>query len=289
MTAVKKMTVKILSEEFCKLKENVLKLEDALEKSNDDKKEQLKVIKSLEQKVEHLQREVEKGASESKSDDVESIPSTNLFKCRKCNVDFKNKSDMKNHMKEQHPNKTKCNHCDKIYNLNIDLEVHMKTHEKQKQYKCDKCEHRFYLKWRLRKHMEGHDGKILKYCHYFNNALTCPFEENGCMFLHKMSPFCRFNATCANKLCQFRHSNKSKNINTREVEKDKHSDNWDNSDEVNTEEINDSELEDDDDEETEIIYQRFLENHKKKENENRKKSNEENVTAQMQKFKFVST
>ena len=38
MTAVKKMTVKILSEEFCKLKENVLKLEDALEKSNDDKK-----------------------------------------------------------------------------------------------------------------------------------------------------------------------------------------------------------------------------------------------------------
>ena len=120
-------------------------------------------------------------------------------------------------------------------------------------------------------------------------ALTCTFEENGCTFLHQMSPLCRFNATCANKLCQFRHSSKSKNINTREVEKDKHTDNGDNSDEVNIEEINDSELEDDDDEETEIIYQRFLENHKKKENENRKKSNEENVTAQMQKFKFVST
>ena len=58
---------------------------------------------------------------------------------------------------------------------------------------------------------------------------------------------------------------------------------------MNTKEINDSELEDDDDEETEIIYQRFLENHKKKENENIKKSNGKNVTAKLQKFKFVST
>ena len=109
------------------------------------------------------------------------------------------------------------------------------------------------------------------------------------MFLHQMSPLCRFNATCANKLCQFRHSSKNDSITTREVDKDKQTDDGDKSDEVNTEEINDSELEDDDDDETEIIYQRFLENHKKKEKENKNKSNEENMTAQMQKFKFVST
>ena len=26
------------------------------------------------------------------------------------------------------------------------------------------------------------------------------------MFAHKVSPVCRFNAKCANKLCQFRHT-----------------------------------------------------------------------------------
>ena len=46
---------------------------------------------------------------------------------------------------------------------------------------------------------------MLKYCHYFNNAKKCPFEENGCMFIHEMSPLCRFNVKCDNTLCQFRH------------------------------------------------------------------------------------
>ena len=63
----------------------------------------------------------------------------------------------------------------------------------------------------------------------------------------------------------------------------------DESDQVNIEdslESVDSEIEDD---ETEIIYQRFLENHKKKENELKKKESEENFAVQMQNFKFVST
>ena len=41
--------------------------------------------------------------------------------------------------------------------------------------------------------------------------------------------------------------------------------------------------------ETEVIYQKFLENHEKRKNEEKKKLNEENVAAQMQQFKFVSS
>ena len=48
-------------------------------------------------------------------------------------------------------------------------------------------------------------------------------------FSHKMSPLCKFGATRANKLCQFRHTNKqtescdkSKNISTRKEDKRKH-------------------------------------------------------------------
>ena len=296
MTADKKMTVKSLSDEFFKLKEKVLVLEVAIEKSNNDKKDQLKVIKALEQKVEHLQKAAENEVLEPISDDVERIP-TNSFECRKCNVNFVNKSEMKKHKKEIHPNKNKCNHCDQNFNLNIDLEVHLKTHEEQKQFKCDTCEQRFFLKWRLRKHKEGHEN-MLRHCHYFNNALTCPFEENGCMFLHNLSPLCRFAAKCANKLCQFRHSNKTDNGNTSEEEKDNEAvepndvneTNGETPNEVNSEELDDddgSEIEDDD--ETEIIYQRFLKNHEKKSNENKKKSNDENAAAEMQNFKFVST
>ena len=75
----------------------------------------------------------------------------------------------------------------------------------QKKIKCDICEQEFYLKWRLIKHKEGHE-KRLRYCHYFNNDLTCPYEENGCMFALKVSPPCRFKLKCANKLCKFKHT-----------------------------------------------------------------------------------
>jgi hypothetical protein len=66
--------------------------------------------------------------------------------------------------------------------------------------------------------------------------------------------------------------------------------NGDKSDKMNTEdnlEMDKLEIEDDDD--TEIIYQRFLINHKRRENEDNKKTNGKNVAAQMQQFKFVST
>ena len=104
MAEVKKMTVKILAEEIYKLRgelkeyssiqKKVSELESALEKSSNDTNDPLKVIKALERKVEHLQKAVE-----SESDDPESIPITNDFACRKCDIHFENKSEMKKHMK----------------------------------------------------------------------------------------------------------------------------------------------------------------------------------------------
>ena len=51
---------------------------------------------------------------------------------------------------------------------------------------------RFYLKWRLEKHMTGHEKLDSKFCHYFNNNKTCPFEQIGCMFKHAKSRKCWF-------------------------------------------------------------------------------------------------
>ena len=43
-----------------------------------------------------------------------------------------------------------------------------------------------------------------KYCHYFNNQKSCPFELLGCKFKHEESPTCKFQNRF-NSLCPFRH------------------------------------------------------------------------------------
>jgi hypothetical protein len=152
--------------------------------------------------------------------------------------------------------------------------------------------------------------KRLIFAIIFNNDKLCPYEEIWCKFQHKETIKCKFDHDCRFKLCQFRHSgtvesndksvlnhsdNGSKKEDTNEganldISKDTSADdvnatNGDKSEKVNTEDIlenDDSEIEDDD--ETEIIYQKFLENHKKREDEKKKKSNVENVAAQIQQF-----
>ena len=61
------------------------------------------------------------------------------------------------------------------------------------------------LKWRLKKHTDGHNNKSQKYCHYYNNDKSCPYEEIGCKFLHQISEKCVFGRKCKHKLCQFKH------------------------------------------------------------------------------------
>ena len=44
-----------------------------------------------------------------------------------------------------------------------------------------------------------------KFCHYFNNDATCPYEDIGCIFLHKASGKCQ-NISCQIKFCPFKHN-----------------------------------------------------------------------------------
>lgn len=90
--------------------------------------------------------------------------------------------------------------------MNCELEAHMEEHAKQKEHECDECGKLFYLKWRLKKHMEMHERKHVRKCHYFNNGLICPFDDIGCMFLHKESDICSFGSRCLKKLCPDKHN-----------------------------------------------------------------------------------
>ena len=98
----------------------------------------------------------------------------------------------------------KFDECVQTCEFNVSLEKHMESHQKSKNFRCDICNKEFYLKWCLQKHINGQE-KNKKFCHYYNNKLVCPFEENGCMFNHAISPTCIFKDKCANTLCQFRH------------------------------------------------------------------------------------
>ena len=200
----KTKTVKELEGEVNNLIEYVEKL-----------KEQLNEVKSdIISRIDAIEKEVNAGSEKIKSKNKQMKKVSNTPKCVKCNL------------------------CESTFNKNVDLERHIKeqhveTHQK---FKCSMCNKEFQLKWRLTKHMRVHDESA-KFCHFFNNEKTCPFEEFGCAFKHEVSPECFFKSRCKNKLCQFKHKSVSKNsINVNTLHPlQKHAEVFDDMDENNEE------------------------------------------------------
>ena len=93
---------------------------------------------------------------------------------------------LRKHIKEAHPRKIKCEHCDNVFDAKYKLEIHITENHKLPTYKCDKCKKEFVTQWRLEKHKSIHDEKI-RGSHYFNNRRVCPFEYFECKFAHKLS------------------------------------------------------------------------------------------------------
>ena len=49
----------------------------------------------------------------------------------------------------------------------------------------------------------------IQYCHFFNNAGRCIFEERfgkQCKFAHKLAPICNFDRQCDRPKCMYRHN-----------------------------------------------------------------------------------
>ena len=51
-----------------------------------------------------------------------------------------------------------------------------------------------------------------KFCHYFNNGKVCPYDDIGCKFKHKDSDKCKYDKYCNFKLCQYKHTTKTDNL-----------------------------------------------------------------------------
>ena len=198
MTGMRKLTIRSLGEELDILKEKVKEIEVL--------KEQVKEIPVLKQTVKELEKNIENLEKGRTMDIPKKESITDFQKCKKCELTFGTKRDLKKHMKTDHAPSIKCGSCDRIFAKKYELEVHMKDdHSTSEHFKCDCCDKTFVLKWRLLMHKKNHETKWVKKCHYFNNNLVCPFEEMGCMFLHEDSVICKFGEQCSRNLCSYKH------------------------------------------------------------------------------------
>ena len=114
MTATKKMTMRILAEEFEKLKEEVIEL------------------RPLKQKVADLKEKFEKAMSD-KIVNTEEESSGMLSKCKKCGRSFESVRELKKRHKEKHPGEKKCVICSERFAKNSDLETHIKSLHTEKE------------------------------------------------------------------------------------------------------------------------------------------------------------
>ena len=123
MTAIKKMTVKNLAEEFEKLREEVYEL------------------RPLKKKVAELEELLKKVMVDKQVDVDDRVESSRPnFKCKKCEVSPKSVKELNQHIKDKHPQEIKCRKCSESFTKNSDLEVHIRNvHTEKEKYECEEC------------------------------------------------------------------------------------------------------------------------------------------------------
>ena len=125
-------------------KETVKTLSDKVEKLT----EQLKDYNLLKKKLHELEKKLESFETIKNQDKEERV--LDGFKCKKCGKVFDSKNSLKGHFITSHPLEVKCTMCDKKFQRNCDLELHIKSlHKVPKSFECSKCDKTFVLSWRL--------------------------------------------------------------------------------------------------------------------------------------------
>ena len=177
-------------------------------------------IKKLNEEINILRQKVEElDVLKKKVNDLETALE-GIKRQNKNSAEPRNDLDNGERCRKKKDKTVKCKFCNQIFSKNNELEVHLKAeHKEVKKFQCEECNLTFVLKWRLEKHLNMHkeNASNLRYCHYYNNRLTCPYSDIGCMFRHEESPLCHFKDKCSKKLCQFQHFQQvDKNQNTCE-------------------------------------------------------------------------
>ena len=93
----------------------------------------------------------------------------------------------------------------------------------------------------MEKHVKISHEDVNIFCHFFNNDLECPYNEE-CIFIHKDSEMCRYGSACERKKCMYKHEDKNDDEND-----DDENDVDENDDDQNDEEETNGDEDDDED------------------------------------------
>ena len=105
----------------------------------------------MEQKFElfeHKLNILNKAKNQTKNDiqNVEKIPTKDQAKSftgNLCNMYFSTTQKFREHNKKQHPNVITCEKCKKTFDASWKWEIHMKSHNLEKEFSCDQCKKQF--------------------------------------------------------------------------------------------------------------------------------------------------
>ena len=125
------------------------------------------------------------------------------FRCDKCDKEFSSVAILNRHKKSHNlsTEKFQCDKCERSFEEEWKLNAHIKSH---KSYPCDQCDKTFKYQETKEKHTKITHENVKLFCHYFNNDLECPFDEE-CIFLHEDSPVCKYGELCERTNCMFKH------------------------------------------------------------------------------------
>ena len=216
--AKKQKTVRELNLEVELLSERMKKLEERdttknpSEEINNKVEEIERLLKVNDQKIKDLDHLLLQAQSKLNKS-VKKISESNKFECKECCKEFESKNKMSDHIKKNHSQTKKCKFCEETFLKCSDLEEHLQNfHSDATQYECEDCGKKFVFEWRMKKHKTLHEESAsIKYCHYFNNKIECPYKKIGCMFRHNQSRKCKFGKHCHIQLFQFQHSSNEEN------------------------------------------------------------------------------
>ncbi|XP_041642746.1 zinc finger protein 774-like [Cheilinus undulatus] len=97
---------------------------------------------------------------ELSENDNNSLTGETPFKCDSCEETFKNKSELKTHVRVHTGKKTHtCKSCGKIFSFLSTLKIHTRIHTGEKPFSCQTCGKSFIYNYLLESHMRTHTGE----------------------------------------------------------------------------------------------------------------------------------
>ena len=148
------------------------------------------------------------------------------------NMEFESVGDLDRHKKDHRTptQKFECDECKRCFDEEWKMSAHLKSHKK---YACNQCDKTFKWEDVLKKHVRISHENVKLFCHYFNNGLECPYNDE-CIFLHQDSEVCKYGAMCERNNCMYKHEEE----NDDEENGDEENSDEEIGDEENTEENN---------------------------------------------------